>query len=160
LTGDGSSGSPARKEYGPNQLADFLGAFRGQVSRARTFGLLPEPDRRGGRCWSAALAEQIRSRWPEIVTETECVGAAGLRERGWTEAMIRDLLGKPDLCVDNPHYKSAGPMRLWRVRAVEAAEAEPGFAERRERAARQRASAARAAQTRDVFRALGGYAQR
>ena len=63
-----------RSAYGPVQLAEYLGAFYGQVDRAREFGLLPEPDR-GGRCWSAALAEEIRGRWPEIAAAVECVGA-------------------------------------------------------------------------------------
>ena len=147
----------ARRDYGPYQLADYLGAYGGQVLRARIFGLLPPANRRGGRAWSAALAEDIRSRWPEIAAAAECVGAPVLKERGWTEAMIRDLLGKPDLREDNPHYSSAAPMRLWRLQRVQAAEAAPGFAQRKERADRQCASAASAAETRRIWNALGGY---
>ena len=45
--------------------------------------------------------EQIRARWPEIAAAVECIGAPGLKARGWTEAMIRDLLGEPDLLTDN-----------------------------------------------------------
>ena len=116
-------------DYGPRQLAEYLGAFYGQVDRARSFGLLPEPDR-SGRRWSAAAAEQIRARWPEIAAAVECIGAPGLRKRGWTEAMIRDLLGDPDVLTDNPHYKSAAPRRLWLLRKVQAAEATPEFATR------------------------------
>lgn len=149
--------SPAlRRDYGPRQLADYLGAFYGQVDRARSFGLIPEPDRSGGR-WSAAAAEKIRSRWPEIKAAVECVGAPGLRHRGWTEAMIRDLLGEPDVLTANPHYKTAAPRRLWRLQKVEAAEASPEFTRRREQAARQCASAAKAAETRRIWKALGGY---
>jgi hypothetical protein len=74
------------------------------------------------------------------------ISAPELRKRGWTEAMIRDLLGKPDPRVDNPHYSSAAPMRLWRLQKVEVAEALPEFAGRRERAVRQCAAAARAAE--------------
>jgi hypothetical protein len=138
-------------------LADYLGAYGGQVLRARTFGLLPPANRRGGRAWSAALAEDIRSRWPEIAAAAECVGAPVLKERGWTEAMIWDLLGKPDLREDNPHYSSAAPMRLWPLQRVEAAEAAPGFAQRKERADRQCAAATSAAETRRIWKALGGY---
>ncbi len=145
----------ARRDYGPRQLAEYLGAFYGQVDRARFFGLLPEPDQ-DGRRWSSAAAEQIRARWPEIAAAVECIGSPGLRERGWTEAMIRDLLGKPDLLVDNPHYKTAAPRRLWRLRKVEAAEATPEFTRRRGRAARQCAAAARASETRKIWKALGG----
>ena len=149
-------GDTARRDYGPHQLADFLGTFHGSVDRARDFGLIPEPDRGGGKRWSAAAAEEIRSRWPEITPELECVGAPGLKARGWTEAMIRELLGDPDVLTDNPHYKSAAPRRLWRLRKVEAAEATPGFTSRRERATRQCAAAAKAAGTRKIWKALGG----
>jgi hypothetical protein len=150
--------SAARRDYGPRQLADYLGAFYGKVDRARDFGLLPEPDRARGR-WSAAAAEEIRARWPEIAPAVECIGAPGLKARGWTEAMIRDLLGKPDLEVDNPHYKSAAPMRLWRLQRAEAAEATPEFASHRERAERQRAAAGKAAETRKIWKALGGISR-
>ena len=144
-----------RRDYGPHQLADYLGAFYGQVDRARFFGLLPEPDR-SGRRWSAAAAEEIRGRWPEIAATVECIGAPGLKARGWTEAMIRDILGEPDVLTDNPHYKTAAPRRLWRLQKVEAAEASPEFTLRRERAARQCAAAAKASETRKIWKALGG----
>jgi hypothetical protein len=146
----------ARPDYGPRQLADYLGAFYGQVDRARDFGLLPEPDRARSR-WSAAAADKIRARWPEIAAAAECIAAPGLRERGWTEAMIRDLLGEPALRVDNPHYKSAAPMRLWRLREAEAAEASPEFAARKERAGRQVSAAIKASGTRKIWKALGGH---
>jgi hypothetical protein len=156
------AGTAARRDYGPVQLADYLRACWpdtiGSVHNARTFGLLPEPDRARGR-WSAALAEEIRVRWPEIAAAARCIGAAGLRERGWTEAMIRDLLGKPDLRVDNPNYSTAAPMRLWRLQRADAAEATPEFARRRDRAARQCAAAAKAAETRKIWKALGGISR-
>ena len=152
-------GQCVRRDYGPVQLADYLRAcwpdLRGSVDRARHFDLLPEPDRARGR-WSAALAEEIRGRWPEIAAASKCIGAYGLKERGWTESMIRDLLGEPDLYADNPHYKTAAPMRLWRLQRAEAAEAAPKFAAARKRAERQCAAATKAAETRAVFKALAG----
>ena len=45
-----------------------------------------------------------------------------ISERGWTKGLINELLGEPDLFVDNPHYKSAAPMRLYfldRVKHIE-----------------------------------------
>lgn len=150
----------SRRDYGPVQLADYLrqcGYEHVSIDAARFFGLLPEPDRGAGRRWSAAAAEDIRARWPEIAAAARCIGAAGLRERGWTEAMIRDVLGKPDRYVDNPHYKSAAPMRLWRLQRVEAIEATPEFAGRKERADRQCAAAGRGAEKRKIWKALGGY---
>ena len=149
----------ARRDYGPVQLADYLRACWpdtfGSVDNARHFGLLPPPDRARGR-WSAALAEQIRARWPETAAAAKCIGAYGLKDRGWTESMIRDLLGEPDLRVDNPHYKTAAPMRLWRLQRAEAVEPTPEFATARERAERQCAAAAKAAETRAIWRALAG----
>jgi hypothetical protein len=160
----GTAGGPAvraRADYGPGQLAAYLLACHGplgvSVDRARTFGLLPEPDRGGSRPrWSAALAGDIRDRWPQIAAAARCIGAAGLKARGWTEAMIRDLLGPPDLRVDNPHHKRMAPMRLWRLQRAEAIEATPEFAWYRDRAARRCAAAAKAAETRKIWRALGG----
>ena len=152
-------GAATRRDYGPVQLADYLRAcwpdIRGSINNARHFGLLPEPDRARGH-WSAATAEGVRARWPEIAAAARCIGASGLKARGWTEAMIRDLLGEPDLLADNPHYKSAAPWRLWRLRKVEAAEATAEFTSRRERAERQCAAAAKAAGTRKIWKALGG----
>lgn len=150
-----------RRDYGPVQLADWLRAcwpdVYGSVDNARHFGLLPEPDRARGR-WSAALAEQIRATWPETAAAAKCVGAYGLKERGWTEAMIRDLLGDPDLLVDNPHYKKSGQWRLWRLQRAEAIEATAEFTARKERAARSQAAAAKAVETKKIWKALGGYA--
>ena len=47
-------------DYGPFQLTDYLRACYGSpleasVDRARHFGLIPGPDRAGGKRWSAAL---------------------------------------------------------------------------------------------------------
>jgi hypothetical protein len=65
---------------------------------------------------------------------------AQLRERGWTPAMIRDLLGDPDANRPNPYYASAAPLRLYVLDRVVNAERTPAFAERRKKAARRRAA--------------------
>ena len=70
--------------------------------------------------------------------------------------MIRDLLGDPDLYADNPHYKSAAAMRLWRLQRAEAIEASPEFATRKERADRQCAAARKGTELRQAFKALQG----
>jgi hypothetical protein len=44
-----SGDQAGRRDYGPRQLADYLGAPYGRVDNARYFGLLPEPDRARGR---------------------------------------------------------------------------------------------------------------
>ena len=48
---------------------------------------------------------------------------AALKERGWTESLVRKLLGDPDEKACNPHYICAAPQRLYlrtRVKKVEA----------------------------------------
>jgi hypothetical protein len=50
-----------RKDYGPIQLAEFLGLETWQFSRARAAGLIPAPDRARGR-WSAETAQTVLGR--------------------------------------------------------------------------------------------------
>ncbi|MYA70880.1 hypothetical protein F4Y19_12500 [Candidatus Poribacteria bacterium] len=63
----------------------------------------------------AAKRKAVREK--EKITPTRLIS-----ERGWTKGLINELLGEPDLFVDNPHYKSAAPMRLYfldRVKHIE-----------------------------------------
>ena len=63
----------------------------------------------------AAARQAIRER--EKMTQTRLIS-----ERGWTKGLINELLGEPDVLADNPHYKSAAPMRLYfldRVKHIE-----------------------------------------
>ena len=62
---------------------------------------------------------------------TEMLTMAQLRERGWTPAMVRDLLGEPDELRRNPVYRSAAPMRLWAAGRMTVAEVTPRLAERK-----------------------------
>ncbi|MFE3453288.1 hypothetical protein ACFXJ8_30620 [Nonomuraea sp. NPDC059194] len=77
---------------------------------------------------------------------------AALKERGWTPAMIRTLLGPPDALRPNPVFRSAAPMRLYDGERVRQAESSDRFtalrtsADRRSRSALN-ASARRRAQT-------------
>ncbi len=43
---------------------------------------------------------------PQENRADDYAGAPTLRERGWTDAMIRDLLGKPDKLRPNPRTPS------------------------------------------------------
>jgi hypothetical protein len=65
---------------------------------------------------------------------------AGLRERGWTDAMIRDYLGEPDAKRPNPRYRTAAPMKLYLAERADAAEASPEWVERKMRGATRRAA--------------------
>jgi hypothetical protein len=47
-----------------------------------------------------------------------------LRERGWTDGLIKRLLGEPDQWKRNPHYRSGPQMGLYLCFRVQAAEAE------------------------------------
>ncbi len=78
------------------------------------------------------------------VTDTHLT-MAGLRRRGWTDAMIREYLGEPDATRPNPRYWSAAPMKLYLAQRAEAAEASPEWAERKTLAARRQAAGAASA---------------
>ena len=53
------------REYGPVQLAGFLGLGRWQLDRALTDGLIPGPDTRNGK-WSSAVAQHAAARLTDI----------------------------------------------------------------------------------------------
>ncbi|MBB6171646.1 hypothetical protein HNR23_001706 [Nocardiopsis mwathae] len=71
-----------------------------------------------------------------------------LRQRGWSPAMVRDLLGAPDRTRTNPIFRSGAPMALYRLPRVEDAETGEGFASRAEQASRRAAAARRNADRR------------
>lgn len=52
----------------------------------------------------------------------------GLRRRGWTDAMVRQLLGEPDVQGRDPRRWSVAPVRLYLLARVEAVERTPEFA--------------------------------
>ncbi|WP_405994007.1 hypothetical protein [Streptomyces sp. NBC_00986] len=76
------------------------------------------------------------------------LSAAGLRARGWTAGMVRQLLGEPDLLRVNPHSRAAPRIRLYRVERVEAAERSGEFRAVSAAAARRSAAARGAARRR------------
>jgi hypothetical protein len=76
------------------------------------------------------------------------LNASQLAARGWTPAMIRDFLGRPDLAEDGPRFRRAAPTLLFAVPRVQAAERTAKFAQRRELAVRRSAAARAAAERR------------
>ncbi|MEE1753831.1 hypothetical protein [Streptomyces sp. SP18CS02] len=52
----------------------------------------------------------------------------GLRQRGWTDRMVRDLLGAPDVQGRSPRRWSVAPVRLYLLARVEAVERTEEFA--------------------------------
>ena len=57
------------------------------------------------------------------MSNVEYISASGLKQsRGWTNTKIARLLVKPDKTVQNPHYKSAPPMKLYDLKRVKSIE--------------------------------------
>ncbi|MEU2509451.1 hypothetical protein ABZ621_32735 [Streptomyces sp. NPDC007863] len=56
------------------------------------------------------------------------VAPAGVRRRGWSDAMIRELLGLPDVQGRDPRRYALTPLRLYLLARVEAVERTPEFA--------------------------------
>lgn len=77
------------------------------------------------------------------------VTASELKARGWTETMIRRLLGTPCATARNPYCPTGRPMRLYQLEKVSAVEARPEFRDAMEKSneASARASAAHRAKT-------------
>ena len=71
-----------------------------------------------------------------------------LKEIGWTDKMVRELLPNPEL-RKNPLYANAAPMKLWKIQDVEAAMRTDAYAAASEKAANRRAAAKKAAVTRE-----------
>lgn len=76
------------------------------------------------------------------------VNASQLAARGWTPAMIRDLLGSPDTREPNPRFRRAAPTLKFRLARVESVERTVRFARRKELAQRRSAAAKAAARRR------------
>jgi len=81
------------------------------------------------------------------MTNIPNVTVQDLKERGWTDSIIRDYLGAPDLTKPNTTYKSAAPMRLYDLARAEAVEATNDWTDLMEKTARRKASGLKAAAT-------------
>ncbi|MFF3608724.1 hypothetical protein [Streptomyces sp. NPDC002463] len=64
-----------------------------------------------------------------MTDRTTYVSLAGVRGRGWTDAMVRDLLGTPDVQGRDPRRWSLAPVRLYLLARVETVERTPEFTE-------------------------------
>ncbi|AIR97808.1 hypothetical protein [Streptomyces glaucescens] len=73
------------------------------------------------------------------------VSVAGLRARGWTAALVRQLLGEPDVLRPHPLFRTARQIGLYRLERVEAAERGEEFRAVAAAAARRSAAARTAA---------------
>ena len=73
--------------------------------------------------------------------------ATQLKARGWTNALIRDLLGAHDQTRINPHHRNGPPMRLYEVGRIENVEGSAAWAARTEATQRRKEGAAQAVET-------------
>lgn len=78
----------------------------------------------------------------EMITQSTIIGM------GWTKTMITKFLPEPTL-KDNPHYKNAAPMKLWRKNDVIEIMETPEFIEAMEKAAKRKEAAGKAKQTKE-----------
>lgn len=106
--------------------------------------MTPPTAQRGEAPGARVPAEAVGHPRVAVATETYLT-VAGLRERGWTDAMIREYLREPDATRPNPRYWSAAPMKLYLTERAESAEASPEWAERKTHGDRRRAAGLAAA---------------
>lgn len=84
---------------------------------------------------------------PQVKQTTEkMIAQTTIIEMGWTKALIAKFLPEPTL-KPNPHYKKAAPMKLWRESDVMEIMETPEFIEAMEKAAKRKAAAGKAVQT-------------
>ncbi|MCM1236332.1 MAG: hypothetical protein NC489_40135 [Ruminococcus flavefaciens] len=76
----------------------------------------------------------------QTITKTEVMAM------GFSEKTIKELLPMPQLAT-NPHYKSAYPMKLWKLSVVEEAMKTPQFQEALKKREKRQAAAAKAVAT-------------
>src|SRR5262249_49184446 len=86
---------------------------------------------------------QTRYDRSELFTKPE------LRERGWTDALVKRFLPENDDVRDNPYSKKAGLMRLYKKETVQAIENMDEFAAAKIKPARQKEFAKKAVKTKE-----------
>lgn len=77
----------------------------------------------------------------------EIYGKITLKERGWTDAMIKKFAPVPLRCVKNPMYKSASPVPIYDEEQVENIEKTKEFNEYKEKNKNRRSGAKKAVET-------------
>lgn len=70
-----------------------------------------------------------------------------LKQRGWTDGLIKKFLPKPDETKTNPIVKSAAPMKLYKIKRVERIEKSEKFIKEMENISRRKIAARKAVET-------------
>ena len=81
------------------------------------------------------------------MNKTDYISLSALKERGWTDKMIRDYGLEPDMEKTNPHYRSAAPMKLYDLNRIAQIEAGTWFQEQYAASLSRRKGAKKAVQT-------------
>lgn len=70
-----------------------------------------------------------------------------LKQRGWTEGLIKKFLPEPDETKSNPYYSYSAPMKLYKVSRVEKIEKSEKFIKAMESISKRKAAARKAVET-------------
>ena len=70
-----------------------------------------------------------------------------LKQRGWTDGLIKKFLPNPDETKTNPVIKSAAPMKLYKIKRVERIEKSERFIKEMENISRRKIAARKAVET-------------
>ena len=70
-----------------------------------------------------------------------------LKQRGWTDGLIKKFLPKPDETKTNPIIRSAAPMKLYKIKRVERIEKSEKFIKEMENISRRKIAARKAVET-------------
>jgi hypothetical protein len=79
--------------------------------------------------------------------EPEFLTASKLKERGWTDALIRKFLGMPDNYAANFVYPGGAPVRLYRLDRISTIEGSEEFRQAQEQSAKRRTASGKALDT-------------
>lgn len=82
--------------------------------------------------------------------DSEYCSKSTLKLSGWTEVMIDRFLSTPDKEVPNPYYKSAAPMKLYKLSRVEAIESSQEFIDFKEKGKPRQEASEKAIKTKTV----------
>jgi hypothetical protein len=77
----------------------------------------------------------------------ETIGRPKLKERGWTDGLIKKFLPRPYKTEENSYYKSGPPQKLYLLSRVEKIEQSPEFLEAKEQTMKRQASSQKAVET-------------
>lgn len=75
------------------------------------------------------------------------ISLSSLKDRGWTESIIKKMGVEPDKEEVNPHYRCAAPMKLYELHNIEAIEATEEFKELQSATLKRKEAAKKATET-------------